>query len=101
MAIAKICDVCGATYEPYGTIIEQEEDTSATGNPIEIDEDNLYDADYDFTATGEEPEINGMRFLTIDAYGSVQYNHEMMDLCENCRNAIANYIQGLMPQNNS
>lgn len=101
MAIAKICDVCGTPYEPYGTIIEQEEDTSATDNPIEIDEDTLDDADYDFANTGEEPEINGMRFLTIDPYGSVQYSHEMMDLCEDCRDAITNYIQGLMPQNNS
>lgn len=95
---AKICDICGRTYEPYGTVIEQEEELTPSGDADIINDESLDDADYDFTATGEEPEINGFRFLTIDEYGTVQYEHEMMDMCETCRDMfiklrteIANY----------
>lgn len=95
---AKICDICGRTYEPYGTVIEQEEELTPSSDADIIDDESLDDADYDFTATGEEPEINGLRFLTIDEYGTVQYEHEMMDTCETCRDmliklrtAITNY----------
>ena len=100
MAIAKICDICGTTYEPYGTVIDQEGDMTGDDTYDAIDEENLADADYEFDATGEAPEINGMRFLTVDEYGTVQYSHEMMDLCEDCRDSIQAYIESLMPENN-
>ena len=100
MSFAKKCDICGELYEPYGTVVDQEEDvTAGTDDTTIIDDDNLADADYEFDATGEVPEINGLRWLTVDEYGNVQYSHPIMDICEDCRDAIQGYIETLMPEN--
>jgi hypothetical protein len=93
---AKICDICGRTYEPYGTVIEQEEEMETQDAADIINDDNLADADYDFAATGEEPEINGFRFVTIDEYGSDQYNHELMDTCTTCRDMLLGLRNAIM-----
>ena len=81
--IAKICDCCGRTYEPYGTVIDQEEDLDQ--NEENLNEETLEDEDADYEVLEEAPEINGMMYTTIDAYGTKQYSHEMRDLCETCR----------------
>ena len=102
MSFAKKCDICGELYEPYGTVIDQEEDATATAEDNEdiiISDENLANADYDFDATGEAPEINGFRWLTVDEYGNVQYSHTIWDICETCRDAIMDYIVTLMPEN--
>lgn len=86
--IGKICDLCGKMYVPYGVVVEQEDSVVEIADiydseQIELFDDSLEESEPD-DASGEVPEENGFRFLTIDPYGGIQYEHDKYDLCPDC-----------------
>ena len=98
--IGKICDLCGKMYAPYGSVVDQEDvvvdvtDILSEEQTELIDPETL-DPNEPDGAAYQEPEENGFRFLTIDPYGTVQYEHDKYDLCPDCMGEIKDLIEEL------
>lgn len=96
--IGKICDLCGKMYVPYGAIIEQEDviapvDDILSEEAVELLDYETGNPSAEDDASGQTPEENGFRFLTVDPYGAVQYEHEKYDLCPECMSEFKDLIE--------
>lgn len=96
--IGKICDLCGKMYVPYGAIIEQEDVIAEVDDILSEEQQELFDFETleenePDDASGETPEENGFRFLTIDPYGAIQFEHDKYDLCQDCMTEFKNLIE--------
>lgn len=96
--IGKICDLCGRMYVPYGSVIEQEDNVVSVTDilseeQVELFNDDTLEEQEPEDVTTEVPEENGFRFLTIDPYGDIQYQHDKYDLCQECMTAFKAVIE--------
>ena len=100
MSIGKVCDVCGRLYMPYGAVIEQEDPIGQVADILTqeqtqlINSETLEENEPD-DSSYEMPEENGIRFLTVDPYNYIQYEHPRYDLCPDCMGRFKALLEAL------